>query len=471
MNHFHHSYSCRLHALIAIQMQDIDALENSANALSELSKDYGRYMPSDELEAFSEALRCIALQYRWINALRNAELDSSRYNTAASLRAKEYANSNNSGKRTVFDDIIQDIGSVETSDDLSQVAKKLLQAQLPFSTSAPRYLNSRTIVNEKPFKPERPEIAFVKFDINGIAAKTIDTLAPNVVHDVALHLRVTNWPSSANALLVEPVSAEPADCYSLPKFRIARPEAVEGPIVLKENNRLILKYAQTLGARPFEFKYRVVFEPSESGSIDLLGHRTLKLESLDPTGQTLSGYASIDTKIGELKKQLISRPGIPDIDLISLVQLLAGVGNIAGQAVQDALFAAGVTEREFQKEVVKMLRAHPHIGSKLEEHPAAGGGFTDLSLNKIRLELKTESRNKITESQLSKYADQAIQYAVASEKRLAVLCVLDSNAKTISPVPVESLFSIIEKQLGGITHYVITIIVQGGLAKPSDLSR
>ena len=157
--------------------------------------------------------------------------------------------------------------------------------------------------------------------------------------------------------------------------------------------------------------------------------------------------------------------------MLAIMRLLSGVGNIAGQALQDAVFPIGMKEKEFQKETLKMLRARPEIGSDLEEHPAAGGGFTDLSLDKIRLELKVESDCEPTKEQLSKYADQTAQYVVASGKRVGILCVLDARAKKEPPVPAESLFTIQEKKLGSDVVFIVTVIIQGGLARPSDLSR
>jgi len=414
MDIFHQCYSDRLKALIAISERDVNALESSAD---------------------------------------------------------EYRNSIANRDNTVFDEIVLDIGDVKTPKDLEAVEKRLTSTPLPFSTKALRSSPMIRSVGDSQEEKKRPEIAFVRFDINGKPAKTIDTLAPNVAHDMLLHLRVSNWPEKAERLLVEPISTEPSDCYTLPKFVIQRPDTLIIPMTFEHGGRLILKLSQPVGAKPFEFKYRAIFDPGDTGYIDLVGHRTLKLESLDPTGRALSGYANIDKKIMEIRKKLASLPGLPDSDLLVIMRLLSGIGNIAGQALQDAVFPIGMKEKEFQKETLKMLRARPEIGSDLEEHPAAGGGFTDLSLDKIRLELKAESESEPTERQLSKYADQTAQYVVASGKRVGILCVLDARAKKEPPVPAESLFTIQEKKLGNDVVIIVTVIIQGGLARPSDLSR
>lgn len=471
MDVFRQCYSARLKALRAISERDADALESSAKELKLLADTYDRNMPGIELEGFAESLMCLALQRRWLNAMRSAEPEAIRFQSAAKLRAEEHRNLISKRDTTVFDEIVLGIGAVETSIDLELMEDNLASTPLPFSTSVPKSSPMIRSARGTMEKPNRPEVAFVKFDINGAPAKTLDTLAPNVAHDMLLHLRVSNWPEKAERLLVEPVSAEPTDCYTLPKFVIHRPDTIAGPMTFERDGRLILKLAQPIGAKPFEFKYRAVFDPCDTGPMDLLGHRTLKLESLDSTGCALSGYANIDAKILNIRSQLLSLPGLPEPDLLASMRLLSGIGNIAGQALQDAIFPIGMKEKEFQKEILKMLRARPEIGSDLEEHPAAGGGFTDLSLGKIRLELKAESHTKPTEVHLSKYADQTAQYVVASGKRIGILCVLDSRGKKEPPVPAESLFTIQEKRLGSGVVFIVTVIIQGGLAKPSDLSR
>lgn len=468
---FHQCYSARLKALRAIGEHDADALETSANEIKLYADMYGRNMPGSELEGFAEALMCLALQRRWLNAIRNAESEATRFQNAAKLRADEYRTLIANRDNTIFDKIVTDIGAVETPKELKVVEDRLTSMPLPFSTSVPESSTRMRSALDTKENPKRPEIAFVKFDINGAPAKTLDTLAPNVAHDMLLHLRVSNWPENAERLLVEPVSAEPSDCYTLPRFVIHRPDTLVSPMTFERDGRLILKLAQPVGAKPFEFKYRAVFDPGDTGYMDLVGHRTLKLESLDPTGHALSGYENIDAKILSIRNQLMSLPGFSEPDLLTTMRLLSGIGNIAGQALQDAVFPIGTKEKAFQKEILKMLRARPDIGSDLEEHPAAGGGFTDLSLDKIRLELKAESDCKPTKEQLSKYANQTAQYVVASGKRVGILCVLDSRTKKEPPVPAESLFMTQEKKLGSDVVTIVTVIIQGGLARPSDLSR
>lgn len=468
---YHQSFTARLEALSAIAIRNADQAERCASEMRLLSAIYGRYSPGAELESFSVALSCLALQWRWVEAIRSAEPDADRYQKASRLKATEFLQSNTKGDGAAFDAIIADIQTAEEPEDLPGIESKLASTPLPFSVTYP---DKGVQVNggaERSSRPKNPEIAFVKFEINGESAKIIDTLAPNVAHDMALDLRVSNWPSSAERLIVEPVSLEPSDCYELPKFVIEKPKEPSGPITFGHVGRLILKIRQPLGAKPFEFKYRAVFDPPSSGLVDLLGHRTLKLESVDPSGTALSGYANIDARLIDIRRQLKSVPGLLDADIISTMTLLSGLGNLAGQALQSAWFPTGTKEAAFQDDVLKHLRRRSAIGSELEEHPHTGGGITDLSFRQIRLELKADTEKSPTPESLSKDADQTAHYVVTTGKKVGVLCVLDSCAKDTPPVPAESLFSVQVKHLqtGGVP--IVTLIVQGGLPKPSSLSR
>ena len=55
--------------------------------------------------------------------------------------------------------------------------------------------------------------------------------------------------------------------------------------------RAVLKIAQGLKARPFEFKYAAAFKPDQSEQpVGVVGHRTLILEGLDLTRNPFTGY-------------------------------------------------------------------------------------------------------------------------------------------------------------------------------------
>jgi hypothetical protein len=135
------------------------------------------------------------------------------------------------------------------------------------------------------------------------------------------------------------------------------------------------------------------------------------------------------------------------------------------------LYTDVVSETDFQNRIRSFLRSQPVIGASLEEHPRAGGGITDLSFRGIRLELKSESKRSMVLEDCQQFVGQAASYAVASGKRIAVLCVLDCSKKDRAPFPTEDGLGILMDQQGSSTTFVITVLLQGNLTRPSNLSR
>lgn len=206
-------------------------------------------------------------------------------------------------------------------------------------------------------------------------------------------------------------------------------------------------------------------------ALEILGHRTPRTENHDLSNHTFSGYAEIDSKLLELRNDLEMLPDLPHGDISHALEVCAGLGNLAGQALSDNLFPEGTEEKEFQIEVVKALRNRPNIGEDLERNPQTGGGITDLSFHRIRIELKAVSDGEISEAKIDKFADQTAQYVVSSGKRIGVLCLLDSRKKTTPPPPAASHLRIIRKEISGAFVPIVFLCVKGGLARPSDLSR
>jgi len=456
----------RVLSLQAIESRDVDTLNRCSEKINHLAGRYIGYLPYRELEAFSTALKCFALQVKWLGATLNAELESLRFQTAAKMHANSYLSEVKNLNPTVFDAVIDHIGKATTPDDIDQGAQTLLSIPMPFSEKTRWYSGNYRSFDGTPSVPVRPEIAFVKFDINGKSAKSIDSLAPNVLHDLELHVRVSNWPDKAERLLIQPVSIEPMDSYQLPQFDIPRPENTHDH-TFRHKDRIILKYPQPLGAKPLEFKFRSVFEPNDSGHVDLVGHRTLKLQSLNPTGNAISGYDNVDTKILSIRNELLQF--ISNEDLASLITILSVLGNISGQAVQDRLYPAGMTEPQFQPQLRRLLRSDYRIGAELEEHPASAGGYTDLSFRRIAIELKAEPMT-FTPARNEKYRQQTAQYAVGFLKRVGVLCVLDSRQKATPPLPLDDLITV-HKLTDPEGVFIVQVVIQGGITLPSDLSK
>lgn len=106
----------------------------------------------------------------------------------------------------------------------------------------------------------------------------------------------------------------------------------------------------------------------------------------------------------------------------------------------------------------------------LEEHPASAGGISDLSFRGLKIELKAEKARRLTINDCRDFVSQTASYGVSSGMRIGMLCVVDSSPKDAPSFPVEDGLDLLETtDPGGVG--VVTLLVQGNLARPSDLSR
>lgn len=198
--------------------------------------------------------------------------------------------------------------------------------------------------------------------------------------------------------------------------------------------RVLLKCPVAFFARPLEFAYRARFWPDPTDtSLFIQGQRHLRVQCFDPLRCPQSGYTQVDQKLLEIRDRARRLPAIRDTELQTFLVLMTAVGAVAGQSLQDNLFAGKRSESDFQKEMRRLLRSDRHIGSDLEEHPNAAGGITDLSFRGIRLELKVETDDLVTIDSASRYSQQTVQYVAGSDRRFGILCILDCSPKTTAP--------------------------------------
>jgi hypothetical protein len=318
----------------------------------------------------------------------------------------------------------------------------------------------------------RPEplaltVAFLKFQIDSVAAQHVHQLTPGEVHDLELEVRVSRWPEEHSELKLTPVSVEPASSYEFPSFRFARP-AGEAPYILSQRARAILKASQGIHARPFEFKYLAEFLPSRSEQpVAIVGHRTLLIDGTDPS-RSISGYPAMDRRLIEMRESLRRTLGMTTTELLDLLTVLTTLFNLAGCAVQDALFPGKRTEAQFQADVRGALRRNPNIGVDLDEHANAAGGITDLSFRAIPIELKVANTALFSVAEGKRFAAQAASYAVAKGKKTAVVCVLDCSEKAGPPRDPADLVQLVSLENG---VQVCVLVIQGNLRKPSALSK
>jgi hypothetical protein len=448
-------------------------LYTAAQGLRSVANLYGVAVNSNIYAAFADLVQIVGLAVEWRDSVINAQSDASRFVTAVHERAKSWLDANKQYELlTGLSAVASKLETVQQVADVAKLAAEAATVPLPIGLYAEpdHSLRAHSDASGEE-KPAKLTVAFVKFTVDGMPLEEIHFLSPGELHDLDIEVRASRWPSGATGLVIEPVTIELISTYQMPVFSIPATTG-EGPYQLHQSGRAILNVPHHMNARPYEFKYVAKFVPqSVEQPVDVVGQRTLLLEGIDLVRNPITGYANLDRKLMEVRNRLRQTPGIAQQELLNAITLAATIANYAGQVVQDNLFNSIVSESEFQKRIRSFPRSQPKIGCNLEEHPRAAGGITDLSFRGIRLELKSESDKLLSLADCLKFVGQTASYAVATGKRLAVLCVLYCSKKSCAPFPMEDGLSILVDQHGSSTTFVITILLQGNLAVPSSLSR
>lgn len=447
-------------------------LRDCADALDAAAADLENLRIGTAYGGLAELSRSAASIVEWRMAVLAGEGEADRHLRAAQARIHLWRTEDTSADLASVAELLLSIT------DVTQVAGALdalawLSIAVPVRRS--RYgrirlpFADRTELAPEPLPPELA-VAFLSFQVNGAPAADTHFLPPGQVHDLDLEVRVSRWPEGADALLLTPMSLEPASAYDLPEFRLERPQG-DAPYRLKARGRVLLNVGQSLNARPFEFRYAARFLPLDHEQpVSVVGQRSLRIESVDLGSGALTGYPALDTKIVAIRDRLRSRAGVSPDALQALITVLTPLVNFAGRAVQDNLIREPWSEARVQTELRDQLRRYPSLGVELEEHPASAGGISDLSFRGLKVELKAERNRALRLDDCKAFVAQTASYAVASGMNIAILCVVDSSPKAGAPFPAENGLEILESEENGGGVAVVTLLVQGHLARPSDLS-
>jgi hypothetical protein len=474
-------FPVRSRAVLALRApassDDAATFQALATEAKNVAAAFGRAPAAKRWEAFAAALDIARLLVEWEQASLTAAIDADRFLRAARLRLKQLRTDAGSDALTV--QLLKALSVLDGDIEFSAIRTlrdELAAIPIPVAVYADPVpqLPDWAPEHEQTQEEKLPDltVAFVEFKINGTPAERVQALRPRENHDLDIAVRVSRWPEGATSLVLSPVSIEPASTYDLPTFRFSRP-AGEAPYFFQQRGRMILNAPQALKARPFEFIYTAEFQPVSSEKlVSVAGQRTLRLDGSSPDRQPITGYPGIDAKLISLRDALRLEPRIPERDLDDLLAVLLPLSNLMGQSVQDnKKFPGVISEAEFQNRVREWLRQHPAIGSELEEQPHAAGGRADLSFRGIRIELKCEPAKRLLPDDCKNYAGQPASYAVGTNRRVAVLCVLDCSPKTDLPFPMEDGLFVYPVDTGTSPVYIAAVLIQGNLAKPSSHSR
>lgn len=476
------AYSARIEAVEALlrvaddQSADPAQLRTAANSLDATSVLYGRASTGIAYSALADVLRIAAMLVEWRSAVLEAKSDADRFLRAAIEHHKSWLSEYGASE------LLQPLAAaIDTSPTLSStgdvgaICRRIAATPLPIGvfatgTSGLRLPEGQSEEKENEPAPVELAVAFLRFAIDRVPAAETHFITPRETHDLEIEVRVSRWPDKAQTLELAPVTIEAPASYDFPRFSFGRPDG-KPPFILKQRGRAVLNVAQGLHARPFEFKYAAQFQPNAAEQpVAVVGQRTLRIEAIDLSRAPLTGYREVDRRLIEMRDQLRAQPAMNPEDLGATLVVLTALASLAARALQDSIFRGTWAEAKFQTWVRDELRRQPHIASELEEHPHAAGGITDLSFHGIRIELKAEA-SPVSMRDCERFADQTISYVVATGKRVGILCVLDSSPKQTPPFPAEEGIDVLLRRPNEQTVCIVTVLMQGNLARPSDLSR
>lgn len=419
--------------------------------------------------AYAGLLQCAARLASWTSGERACELDAGRFLRGAKIRADEIDQTAYSNQLIDWSTYVTTVKRVKKISGVIDVYRAILSIPLPIVEALDPSYSRGPFPSEAKISKPPIVVAFTSFLVNGQPFTKDHQLNLNIAYDLGIELALSRWPEEEEHLHLEPLSVEPADSYELPSFSVSRPND-NGPQKFKLQRRMVVKRANSFLARPMEFSYRARFSSSKEVVVE--GQRHLSVRCFDPKRDPLSGYEQVDLKLVSLRDQARAASAINDSDLNNLLVLMAAVGGVAGQSLQDNRFAGSWSEKEFQDELKGLLRARPTIGSELEEHPQVSGGITDLSFRHIRLELKVIDDHHVTQDDLNSFIPQTAQYVAGSDKRFGVLCILDASLKTeASGSAADDVgYQLAKGPSGlGLPLGIGTVIIRGNLSRPSSL--
>lgn len=440
--------------------------------LDEASLRYGRAATATTYSALAGLLRLVASLVEWKEGVLAACDGVERFSRSAFERYRMWRHEY--GEQAAAQSLVkaaESLPRVVSLSNFEDLCMAIAAVPLPVGVFSQGSRSMLQFAEEQtPPLPAELTVAFLRFQIDGQAAGGIHHLTPLELHDLEIEVRVSRWPESATMLRLSPISTELRTSYDLSEFVFDRP-AGEPPYALFQRGRATLQLAQGINARPYEFKYSAAFEPvSSEQPVAIVGHRTLLIEGLDIRSNPITGYPIVDEKILSIRDFLRRSGTVNSVELKDVLEVLKVLGGVAGRAIQDAEFNGVWSEAQFQDEIRKELRRNPYIGSDLDEHPKASGGITDLSYRGIVIELKSLPAGVKAIEDCQIYVEQTASYAIAKEKRVAILCVLDCRTKTAAPWPAGDGIAILKSQPPANVS-VITIVMQGNITRPSKLSK
>ena len=442
------------------------------SALAEFHTAAGSLLEGDIVWVYAELVEALLHAVRWTDAVWSAEEDAARHVAAARLRASRALSSIDDRCPTALREAAQKLEIIENHDVQAQVAAYLSAIPLP-----PRLTGLyRSSDRSRSFVPEPEQAddpaAAILIRHRGEPVMRPTVVQPGALHQFEVEARVTEWPEGAETLEITFLSVHQQDFLYASEVRFTS-DAMRQPLEIR-----------VAGERPPEdpplaLTAQAAFTvDGERSRARLAGNTTLEIVTFDPGTATPLDMPTAGLQLQHMMGEL--RNALPNLDAAVLRDarlLLEAVARFAHTVLDDRLGQhEDIDEAWFQRELRGFLQADPQIGARLHERQSRAGGFTDLGLGDVVLELKVEKRSAISLGVAkARYASQPTQYASAGDCQVSLLAVLDVSPKR-APAGVmgnEMGWAFPETTSGQDPPFpslVGVIVVRAGFPRPSDFS-
>ncbi|WP_374152849.1 hypothetical protein [Pseudarthrobacter sp. WHRI 8279] len=302
------------------------------------------------------------------------------------------------------------------------------------------------------------------------------------VYELSARVQAGEWPTWATRLDGELLShLTPAE-ISTPTFSWSRADHVGDGETYEQAGSIVLRFSLAPGASAPPLLMRLIWRGETDGktrtqSLDVAGHRELRLRPYDETRDRATNYPVFDERLLEMYDRL-ARAGFDEDQLQAFCRLFTSICRVGLEITWEKKYRRGarVTEKEFHDDIHNRLLADVELGGRVERGSPLALGFLDVRHDGITAELKVERKSSVTKDRAPKYMGQPTQYAAANGARLSILTILDMSPKQL-PIgtPENYLFDLIPK-LHGLENpeapsLVAVLVVNGNLPTPSSWSR
>jgi hypothetical protein len=305
---------------------------------------------------------------------------------------------------------------------------------------------------------DRRPIAVVLASIDGRLVTGPEVLTPHTVHELTLQVQADPWPDWAERLDAELLTHLTEEDITTPGFSWHRDEHTGDGETYLQSGPLVLRFGLPAGRSAPPFLVRLTWRGTRDGqprsqSLDVTGHRELRLRPFDATRDMLTDYAVFDERLLDLYERL-ARSGYAQDQLQAFCRLLTAICRIGLRMTWDKEYRRGarVTERKFHDDLYDRLLAEPELEGRLERGSPLALGFLDVRHDGITAELKVERKTPVTQDRAPKYIGQPTQYAAADGARLSILTILDMSPKVLPIGTPENYLFTMGPQLHGLEN-------------------